>query len=139
MVRRRVVACAAAAVTVAAGLAVRGVFAGDAAKYAGDMLYTVLLYTLVLAAAPRPRPLTVAAVALGVSWLVEFAQLTGVPAELAAHSAVARLVLGTTFNPPDLAWYAVAALLCCLAHGAAMGARRRRRAREAIVRPADPA
>jgi uncharacterized protein YfiM (DUF2279 family) len=32
-----------------------------------------------------------------------------VPAALSAHSALARLVLGTTFNAPDLFWYAVGA------------------------------
>ncbi|MFD4028644.1 DUF2809 domain-containing protein [Streptomyces sp. NPDC058576] len=82
---------------------------GAFAKYAGSALYTVLLCTLAVLCAPRARPLVVASTALGLSWAVEFAQLTGVPAELSAHSTAARLVLGSTFNAPDLFWYAVGA------------------------------
>lgn len=40
---------------------------------------------------------------------MEFAQLTDVPARLSADSTAARLVLGSTFNAPDLFWYAVGA------------------------------
>jgi hypothetical protein len=40
-------------------------------------------------------------------WLVEFAQLTPYPEELSDRSVLARLVLGSTFNPPDLFWYVV--------------------------------
>ncbi|MFE7139780.1 DUF2809 domain-containing protein [Streptomyces sp. NPDC057644] len=105
----RAVAAVAAVVTVGAGLAVRAGADGAFAKYAGSALYTVLVCALVAFCAPRARPLVVAATALAVSWAVEFAQLTGVPAELSAHSAVARLVLGSTFNAPDLFWYAVGA------------------------------
>lgn len=39
-------------------------------------------------------------------------------AELARNSAVARLVLGSTFNPPDLFWYAVGAAAGWLVHTA---------------------
>ncbi|ESU48791.1 hypothetical protein P376_3240 [Streptomyces sp. HCCB10043] len=105
----RGVAAVAAIGIVAAGLAVRAGADGAFAKYAGSTLYTVLLCTLVAFCAPRARPLVVAATALGLSWAVEFAQLTGVPAELSAHSTAARLVLGSTFNAPDLFWYAVGA------------------------------
>lgn len=113
---RRLGALVAAVVVVAAGLGIRALSAGAAAKYAGDALYTLLLYALAVAAVPRARPAVVAGVALGVSWLVEFAQLTGVPAELSAHSALARLVLGSTFNAPDLFWYAVGAVVGYTAH-----------------------
>ncbi|MGW1296226.1 ribosomal maturation YjgA family protein [Streptomyces sp. NPDC002533] len=108
-VTARAVAAVAAVGTVAAGLAVRAGADGVFAKYAGSALYTVLLCALVAFCAPRARPLVVAATALGLSWAVEFAQLTGVPAELSAHSAAARLILGSTFNAPDLLWYAVGA------------------------------
>ncbi|MGW6719536.1 ribosomal maturation YjgA family protein [Streptomyces sp. NPDC054995] len=105
----RAVAAVAAVVTVGAGLAVRAGADGAFAKYAGSALYTVLVCALVAFCAPRARPLVVAVTALAVSWAVEFAQLTGVPAELSAHSTAARLVLGSTFNAPDLLWYAVGA------------------------------
>ncbi|MFJ1926894.1 MULTISPECIES: DUF2809 domain-containing protein [unclassified Streptomyces] len=107
--RARALAAGAAAVTVAAGLGVRTVADGDLAKYAGDALYTVLICALVALCAPRARPVVVAGAGLAVSWAVELLQLTGVPAELSRRSAVARLVLGSTFNAPDLLWYAVGA------------------------------
>ncbi|GGS15157.1 hypothetical protein GCM10010221_10130 [Streptomyces parvus] len=118
----RGVAAVAALGTVAAGLAVRAGADGALAKYAGSALYTVLLCTLVAFCAPRARPLAVAATALGLSWAVEFAQLTGVPAELSVHSTAARLILGSTFNAPDLFWYAVGAAAAWSVHA---GARRR--------------
>ncbi|MEV2211664.1 DUF2809 domain-containing protein [Streptomyces sp. NPDC050997] len=118
MWRTRLVAAGAAVVTIGAGLGLRAVAAGDVAKYGGDMLYTVLLYALVVLTAPRVTPLTAAGSALAVSWVVEFSQLTEVPAELSRRSAVARLVLGSTFNPPDLFWYVVGAAAGWLVHTA---------------------
>ncbi|CAL9672348.1 DUF2809 domain-containing protein [Streptomyces sp. enrichment culture] len=108
--RRRLVAAAAAVVIVGAGLALRAVAAGEVAKYGGDALYTLLLFALVLVAAPGTAPAKAAAVALTASWGVEFLQLTDVPADLARQSTAARLVLGSTFNAPDLFWYAVGAV-----------------------------
>ncbi|HWU09417.1 MAG TPA: DUF2809 domain-containing protein [Streptomyces sp.] len=112
----RATAAAASLVTVAAGLGVRSTMSGEVAKYAGDALYTVLVYALVVLLAPRVRPAVAAATALAFSWAVELAQLTGVPADLARQSAVARLVLGSTFNAPDLFWYAVGAALAWAVH-----------------------
>ncbi|MFJ2090143.1 DUF2809 domain-containing protein [Streptomyces sp. NPDC087901] len=117
--RARAVAAGAAVLTVVAGLGVRTVADGAVAKYAGDALYTVLICALVALCAPRARPLAVAGAGLGISWAVELLQLTGVPAELSRHSAVARLVLGSTFNAPDLLWYAVGAAAAWAAHTAA--------------------
>ncbi|MFJ4982339.1 DUF2809 domain-containing protein [Streptomyces sp. NPDC088732] len=95
--------------TVGAGLGLRAVAAGDVAKYGGDALYTLLLVALVVLVAPRVSPRVAAGSALALSWAVEFLQLSDVPAELSARSTVARLVLGTTFNAPDLHWYAIGA------------------------------
>ncbi|MFC9176530.1 MULTISPECIES: DUF2809 domain-containing protein [Streptomyces] len=120
--RARALAAGAAVVTVAAGLGVRaGADGGALAKYAGSALYTVLLCALVAFCAPRARPVAVAGTALALSWAVELLQLTGVPAELSARSTAARLVLGSTFNAPDLFWYAVGA---AAAWGVHVGARR---------------
>ncbi|MFC4502764.1 MULTISPECIES: DUF2809 domain-containing protein [Streptomyces] len=116
--RIRLAAAGAAVVTVGAGLGLRAVAAGSLAKYGGDALYTVLVLTLVVLVAPRVTPLTAAASALAVSWGVEFLQLSEVTAELSQRSAVARLVLGSTFNPPDLFWYAVGAAAGWLVHTA---------------------
>jgi hypothetical protein len=122
----RPAAVAAAVLTVAAGLGVRALAQGSVAKYAGDALYTVLVLALVVCVAPRVRPAVAAGAALAFSWAVEALQLTGLPAALSAHSVVARLVLGSTFNAPDLAWYAVGAGLGWWVHGALV-----RRPREA--------
>ncbi|MDH6223532.1 MULTISPECIES: DUF2809 domain-containing protein [Streptomyces] len=108
--RRRLVAATAALATVGAGLGLRAVATGDVAKYGGDALYTLLLVALVVVAAPSVSAWRAAAIALAVSWGVEFLQLSGVPAELSRRSAAARLVLGSTFDPPDLLWYLVGAL-----------------------------
>lgn len=107
--RTRWAAAVAAVLTVAVGLGVRALLGGSVAEHAGDALYTVLILALVVLVAPRLRPLTAAGAALAFSWAVELLQLTNVPAELSRHSVVARLVLGSTFNAPDLLWYAVGA------------------------------
>ncbi|MYR45967.1 DUF2809 domain-containing protein [Streptomyces sp. SID5910] len=105
----RLAAGAAALVIVGAGIGLRAVARGDVAKYGGDALYTLLLLALVVLVAPRTRPGKAAAVALAASWGVEFLQLTDLPATLSRRSTAARLVLGSTFNAPDLFWYAVGA------------------------------
>ncbi|MFF8613880.1 DUF2809 domain-containing protein [Streptomyces sp. NPDC015350] len=107
--RARAVAAGGAVLTVLVGLGVRALADGDFAKYAGDALYTVLICALVAVIAPGARPAVAAGAALAFSWAVELLQLTGIPADLAGRSAVARLVLGSTFNAPDLFWYAVGA------------------------------
>ncbi|TDD25280.1 DUF2809 domain-containing protein [Nonomuraea diastatica] len=105
----RLLVLSAAALTVAVGLGVRALFDGPVSKYAGDALYTVLLYTLVLLILPRVRPWVAAGTAAGASWLIELAQLGEIP-------AVLRPLLGSTFNPPDLFWYAVGAAAAWAAH-----------------------
>ncbi|WP_327693231.1 ribosomal maturation YjgA family protein [Streptomyces sp. NBC_00459] len=125
--RIRLAAAGAATVTVGAGLGLRAVATGGLAKYGGDALYTVLLLALVVLVAPRVTPLTAAASALAVSWGVEFLQLSEMTAELSRHSAVSRLVLGSTFNPPDLFWYAVGATAGWLIHTAVGSYAARRR------------
>lgn len=127
------VAAGAAVVTVAAGLGVRAGADDAFAKYAGSALYTVLLCALVALCAPRARPVAVAGTALALSCAVELLQLTGVPAELSARSTAARLVLGSTFNAPDLFWYAVGA---AAAWGVLAGARRLATPSSAEPRPA---
>ena len=121
--RQRLVPAVAAVATVAAGLSVRSVLGGDLAKYAGDALYALLIFWLVLVVAPRTRAWAAAAVSFGVSVAVELFQLTGLPAEVGAHSALARLVLGTTFNAPDLPFYAVGTALGWALHRALLRGR----------------
>ena len=90
------------------GLGVRAFAGGDFAKYAGVALYATLIYALASFWLPR---VWATVVAVGFSWAVEFFQLTGIPADLSARSGLAHLVLGSTFNWPDLFWYVVGAVL----------------------------
>ncbi|MEO3798605.1 DUF2809 domain-containing protein [Nonomuraea sp. B1E8] len=105
----RLLVLGAAVLTVAAGLGVRALFDGPVPKYAGDALYTVLIYTLVTLVLPKVKPWVAAGVSAGASWLIEFAQLGEIP-------AVLRPLLGSTFNPPDLFWYAVGAAAAWAVH-----------------------
>ncbi|MFI6817016.1 DUF2809 domain-containing protein [Nonomuraea sp. NPDC050328] len=105
----RLALAALALITVAAGLGLRMFMDGPFAKYGGDALYTVLIYVLVLLVWPRLKPLWTLLIAVGASWVIEFAQIVGIP-------EVLRPVFGSTFNAPDLLWYAVGGLLAFLLH-----------------------
>ncbi|WMX45141.1 DUF2809 domain-containing protein [Streptomyces roseicoloratus] len=117
-VRARLWTAGAGLAVVAAGLGIRSVGRGPVAEHAGDALYTVLVLTLVVLVAPRIRPGIAASAALGFSCAVELFQLSGIPAQLATHAPLARLVLGTSFNAPDLLWYAVGAAFGWTVHRA---------------------
>ena len=119
MMRIRLAACGAAVVTVAAGLATRGLPEGTVTPQVGDALYALLIFWLVVVVAPRGRGWALALVACGICVAIELFQLTGVPAALGASSGLVRLVLGTTFHAPDLPWYAVGAAAGWALHGAA--------------------
>ncbi|WP_083957774.1 DUF2809 domain-containing protein [Herbidospora mongoliensis] len=107
---RRFTAVAVSLVIVATGLAVRAVFEGPFAKYCGTSLYSSFITAFALAWFPRTRPFLAAGASVIFCWAVEFAQLTPLPADLAARIPVSAVVFGTTFNSPDLFWYVVGAL-----------------------------
>lgn len=73
----------------------------------GTALYASAVFCGVVFLWPRLAVGWVALIAAGYCWAVEFLQLTSVPADLSARSVVARLVLGVSFDPADLAWYLV--------------------------------
>ncbi|GAA4189893.1 hypothetical protein GCM10022219_06330 [Microbacterium oryzae] len=109
---RRAVLAAAAAGTVAAGLAVHVALpASPATDGLGDVLYAVLVFLLVAFAAPRARVVAVSAVALAWCVAVELLQLTGLPAAWGSAAPPLRLVLGSGFAALDLLWYAVGVAL----------------------------
>lgn len=110
-IRRRGTHLVAALATVIAGLGARIVLGGLAAKLAGDALYTVLVYVLVLMLRPEASIRRALAVAVGVSFAIELAQLTPYPAMLAQKHILFRLVLGTTFGAVDLVGYVIGGLL----------------------------
>ncbi|XHL93212.1 DUF2809 domain-containing protein [Streptomyces niveus] len=127
--RTRVAAGVAVVGTVVAGLGIRVVATGDVAKYGGVGLYAVLVYVLVVLAAPRVRPVVAGAGAFAFSCAVELLQLSGVTEGPAERSVIVRLVLGSTFNAPDLLWYAIGAAVAASAHtwvGGRPAARERR-------------
>lgn len=117
--RERSVALLLVPLTVAAGLGSRAFFGGLPAKVAGDALYTVLIYVLVAAVRPDVRLSRAFAIALGLSFAVEFAQLTPYPAWLSSKHVILRLIFGTTFGFVDLAGYVVGAVFAVALH--AMG------------------
>lgn len=96
-------------IIVVCGLVLRALWDGPVPKYGGDALYAAAIYAVVLLALPKVRPWVAAAVSAGLSWLIEFAQLGDIP-------QVLRPLLGSTFNPPDLLWYAIGAAACWATH-----------------------
>ncbi|RKR85869.1 uncharacterized protein DUF2809 [Micromonospora pisi] len=103
----RLLALASAAVFLAVALAIRAIDDGALEQHSGTALYASMVYAGVLFGWPRLAPVAAGAFAVGFCWLVECAQLTGVPADLSSRSLLARLVLGVQFDPTDLAWYPV--------------------------------
>lgn len=92
--------------------------------YAGDTLWTVMVYLCLVFALPRLSVRRAAATALGLSVLVELSQLVHTPwlEALRAHR-LGALVLGRGFLASDLVCYAVGAGLAALTD--LPGARRR--------------
>ncbi|MGS2617967.1 ribosomal maturation YjgA family protein [Micromonospora sp. LZ34] len=86
-------------------LLIRVVDDGALRQYSGTALYASMVWAGVLFLWPRMAPVPAGTVATVFCWVVECAQLTGVPAELSARSLAARLALGVQFDPVDLAWY----------------------------------
>jgi hypothetical protein len=90
----------------AAGVGVRTLTSGAFAKYAGIVLYAVMVYWLVLACVPRWTAWRAAVAALGMCWAIELLQLTTLPARVNAVVPLARWVLGQSFSAYDLVGYA---------------------------------
>jgi hypothetical protein len=111
--------------TVAAGLAARGLFDGAFAKVAGVVLYAVLIYELIVLIVPRMAVTTVAAAALAICWIIEFAQLTPGPAGLSGLHPVLGLVFGSTFSAWDLPAYTLGIFLAVVGDRLARSPRRR--------------
>ena len=77
-------------------------------KYGGDALWALMVFFIVCAVGPRARLPRRAVVALGVSFAVEFSQIYTAPwIEAIRRTRLGHLVLGSTFNPPDLLAYTV--------------------------------
>lgn len=74
---------------------------------AGDALYAAAVSFGLMLLVPRWHPLVVAGVAAVWCVSVELFQLTGLPERWGAHFTPVMLVLGTVFEPRDIAVYIV--------------------------------
>jgi hypothetical protein len=138
--RRRLAAFLSAAVVIGAGLFVHMALPdGFATDAAGDILYAVCIYLLVVLLAPRLSPAVVAAIASAWCAAVELFQLSGLPEAWGAVLPPVMLVLGTVFVPTDLLMYAVGILVAFAIDAARAALARSRPAHEAvtIVAPVD--
>ena len=124
--RRRLVAAVLAAATVLCGLSVRFAFPrGAASDIAGDALYAVLVYLIVVFVSPRTRPVVVTVIAALLCVAVEVFQLTGLPQAWAATFPPVALALGTGFDARDILVYLGAVIIAGLVDAAAAAGRRR--------------
>ncbi|GAA2593325.1 hypothetical protein GCM10010435_85370 [Winogradskya consettensis] len=104
---RRLVALGGVGTVIAVGLVVRAVGGGAFAANAGTVLYATMVFAGVYVVWPRVHPGVAGALAVAFCWAIELLQLTSLPAELSARSVLARLVLGSSFDWADMAWYPV--------------------------------
>jgi hypothetical protein len=82
----------------------------------GDALWALMIFVGFGFLLPRVSTLTLALLALAFTWGVEFSQLYQAPWLDAVRSTIpGRLVLGTTFNWPDLPAYGVGIVLGAVA------------------------
>ena len=98
-------------VVIGTGLLLRsGLFPREAilVKYGGDALWALMVFLACGWLAPAAPTFRLASAALIFSWAVEFLQLYHAPWIDGIRSTLpGRLVLGQTFNPPDLLAYVV--------------------------------
>jgi len=116
--RNRLLYVVLALAVVAAGLLWRSGFIPlppDLSNYGGDALWALMVFVGFGFLMPRASTLIVALLALTFSWGVEFSQIYHAPWLDAVRATIpGRLVLGNTFNWPDLPAYAVGIALGAL-------------------------
>lgn len=123
-IRERLVAGVVLGLTVVSGLWVRSSrFVGDAtwAQRLGTMLWAVALVLVLRAAWPRWSVARTGIVAIGLAFVVEFLQLTGVPRTVSGWFPPARLLLGSDFDVRDLLWLSIGVVVGAVV---ALGVRR---------------
>ena len=124
LLRHRAPYVALALATITLGLAVHrhGAWLGSTARdVLGDALWAVMIAWWVAALAPGTRLAVRAATALALCFVVEASQLYRTPAlDALRATAAGHLVLGSGFDPRDLAAYALGVLAAALLERAIM-------------------
>jgi hypothetical protein len=120
-----------AALSLAVALCIRFFADGTIEQVSGTALYASMVYAGVVFIRPRLSPWISAAIAVAFCWIVEFSQLTGVPAYLSERSMAARLALGVQFDLVDVLWYPAGVVPLAVLHAllASMNSRRREASR----------
>jgi zinc D-Ala-D-Ala carboxypeptidase len=98
-------------VVVLTGLAARAVLPAAIGGPIGDALYATMAVLLFALIAPHAKPWVLGIIGWGFSAAVELLQLTTIPGSVIGQFPLARYLLGTTFVPTDLAWYALGAIV----------------------------
>lgn len=81
-------------------------------KYGGDALWSAMVYLLIRFCAPRMSVGRSATLALGFAVVIEFSQLHHAPwIDSIRRLRLSALILGSTFNWPDIPAYALGILL----------------------------
>ncbi|WP_051799901.1 ribosomal maturation YjgA family protein [Catenuloplanes japonicus] len=127
----RSIAVLTAVLALIVALSIRFFADGAIEQFSGTALYASMVYAAVVFLWPRLSPWMSGAIAVGFCWVVEFSQLTGVPAYLSERSLLARLALGVQFDLVDVFWYpaGVAPLVVVHALLISMNSRRREASR----------
>lgn len=121
--KQRLAALGLAVALIPVGLGVRAILAGWLAKYLGVALWAACLYFVLRFFRVRSSIASHALLAVLVSWAVELFQLTPIPRALARHGRIFDLVLGTTFNAPDLLAYVAGVGLAAVLDRALLGSK----------------
>ena len=97
------------ALTIGSGLLLRSRFASlpeFAEKYGGDMLWALMVFFGFGLIFRRASTLRIGLPALGFAWAIEFSQIYRAEwIDGIRETRIGHLVLGSTFNPPDLLAY----------------------------------
>ena len=84
-------------------------------KYGGDALWALLVFVIIRFIRPRMNVVVSLLTALGVAVVVEFSQLYHAPwIDSIRGTRLGALILGSTFNWPDISAYAVGIILGAL-------------------------
>ncbi len=75
--------------------------------FVGDILIVIFIYSVIKFFLKDRPPLHIAAGVFFFAVFVEFIQYTGIPKHFHPHSIITILTLGSTYDPLDIAAYAV--------------------------------